>query len=173
MLHNYFLRPKNCYFENSKTSFRILVERHTMSYSPLAIYRPVRLKTKLVGISREHCTGCTIQRWFFSTYLFCELTHCDLVIFPSSSRSTSDIQWFDYNRSLDWTHNDSLNRNVTWSGDVNWYCDGNSFNQFFWPLVQSCSRANSFESRWHEITRLFFRNSDTSHFKWCKSWYPG
>ena len=71
--------------------------------------------TVTISVDISASSDISIQRWFFSTYLFCELTHCDLVIFPSSSRSTSDIQWFDYNRSLDWTHNDSLNRNVTWS----------------------------------------------------------
>ena len=29
---------------------------------------------------------------FFCTYVFCDLTRCDIVIFPASSRSASDIQ---------------------------------------------------------------------------------
>ena len=66
---------------------------------------------------------------FFCTYAFCYLTLHDLVIFPSSSRSASNIQWFDRSWSLDWTHNYSLNENFTLSGDVNWYCDGNSCYQ--------------------------------------------
>ena len=105
-------------------------------------------------------------------FVFCELTECDQAIFPTSGRSASGIHWFDYNWNLDWTHNYSKKGKVTWSGDLHWYCDGNSFNRFFWSLVQNCSRANSFGSRWHMITRLSFRNSDASHFKWCKSWYP-